>query len=240
MTSVSDEQMKLVLIPACNERDNIRLLLEKVLSTREDLNVLVVDDSSTDGTTEIIRGISERESRVEMIQREGPRGMGYAIKDGLEYALDKGVRFVIVMDADLSHDPVYIPEMIEALSGHDLVVGSRFVPGGCDERRSLVRMLISRLARNIINGLLRTGVEDPTSGYKCFTGSILAKIEPYTLRSENHFICTETLYRAIRKGARVSEVPIRFHPRSGNLSKLTVGIVFDCFFKVIMLAIRKW
>ena len=137
-------------------------------------------------------------------------------------------------------DPGYIPDMIEALKGHDLVVGSRFVPGGCDERTSVIRTFISLFARVFINKLLATGVEDPTSGFKCFSGEILARIDPATLRAENHFICTETLYRAVRKGARVKEIPIRFHPRSGNISKLTPGILFDCFVKVIILGIRKW
>jgi dolichol-phosphate mannosyltransferase len=235
-----ERSMRMVLIPACNERDNIGPLVERVLSLRDDLTVMVVDDSSTDGSGEIVQKIMEKEPRVKMIQRTGRRGMGYAIREGLEYALKGNAEFVIVMDADFSHDPIYIPDMIEALKDHDLVVGSRFVPGGCDERESVVRTFISLFARVFINRLLGTGVEDPTSGFKCFSGQILEKIDPTTLKSENHFICTETLYRAVKKGARVKEVPIRFHPRSGNISKLTPGILFDCLCKVIILGTRKW
>lgn len=240
MMGDAERPMRMVLIPACNERDNIGPLVERVLALRDDLTVMVVDDNSTDGSAEIIQNIMQKEPRVKMIRRSGRRGMGYAIREGLEYALQESAELVIVMDADFSHDPGYIPDMIEALKGHDLVVGSRFVPGGCDERTSVIRTFISLFARVFINKLLATGVEDPTSGFKCFSGEILARIDPATLRAENHFICTETLYRAVRKGARVKEIPIRFHPRSGNISKLTPGILFDCFVKVIILGIRKW
>jgi dolichol-phosphate mannosyltransferase len=240
MMEDAERPVKMVLIPACNERDNIGPLVERVLALREDLTVMVVDDNSTDGSAEILQKIMQQEPRVRMIQRTGRRGMGYAIREGLEYAVQENAEFVVVMDADFSHDPVYIPDMIEALKDHDLVVGSRFVPGGCDERTSLARRFISLFARVFINKLLGTGVEDPTSGFKCFSGKILAQIDPATLRAENHFICTETLYRAVRKGARVKEVPIRFHSRSGNISKLTPGILFDCLLKVMILGIRKW
>ena len=228
----------IVILPTYNEAGNIGPLIERILEYSTDILIVVVDDDSNDGTWQIVSGLADGNERVRLIRRKGRKGRGLAGKEGFKYAIASGVEYIIEMDADLSHDPAYIPTMLEEIKKCDMVIGSRFVPGGADERRSFVRKCVSRFARVLINFILKVRVTDPTSGYRCFSRGALLKIDPETLESETPFIILESLYRAVSKGVAISEVPIKFHPRNVETSKLYAGMLVCCFFDVIFLRAR--
>src|SRR3990167_6927980 len=144
----------IVMIPTYNERDNISPLLEQILKIDRDIEVLVVDDNSPDGTWRIVEDMSEKESRVHLLLRKRRKGRGVAGIDGLKYALEKGADYIIEMDADFSHNPKYIPEFLNAVKDYDVVIGSRFVKGGQDKDRGLMRRLITKLAGMYVRMLL--------------------------------------------------------------------------------------
>lgn len=227
-----------VILPTYNEAGNIKNLVKKVLASADGIEVVVVDDDSTDGTWQSVAALAEKDERVKLVRRRGKRGRGLAGRAGYRYALDRGVPYIIEMDADLSHDPAHIPAMLEAIKRCDMVVGSRYVPGGADERRSVPRKAISTFARVLIGCILGVHVNDPTSGFRCFSKKTLENCDPELLRSETPFIILETLYRAFVNGAVIKEVPIRFHPRRDEASKLSAGILAGCLLDVVLLRLK--
>jgi dolichol-phosphate mannosyltransferase len=228
----------LVILPTYNEEGNVEAMIREVLRADEGITVVVVDDNSSDGTSEKVMAIKERDARVDLIRRYGKRGRGLAEEEALRYAVRRDPDCIIEMDADFSHDPKYIPVMLDAIREYDVVIGSRFVPGGVDERKSVVRKCITKTARIFINVLLGLNISDPTSGFRCFRTAVIKAIEPGDLRAETPFVLLEMLYKISRTGASIKEIPIHFHPRNEDKSKLTVGILMNCFFNVILLRIR--
>jgi len=210
------------MIPTYNERENIRPLIESILRLDHnlDLTVIVVDDNSPDGTAEEVEALAATDSRVKLLLRTKRRGRGAAGAAGFQAALDLNPDLVIEMDGDGSHQARFIPDLIQATQSSDVVLGSRFVPGGKDADRRLVRRLITWAVRVFIRWQFRFPVKDVSSGFRCFRAEALRKIDPEDLISTGPSIVLEVLARAHQLGFKISEIPISFIDRKKGQTKL--------------------
>ncbi len=221
-----------VCLPTYNERENLEPMLRalgEVLGP--DDRVLVIDDSSPDGTGELADRLAAELAYVDVLHRERKEGLGRAYLAGFRVALERGARLVLEMDADFSHDPRDVPRLIEASAEADLVLGSRYVPGGGVRDWGLVRRLISRGA-SIYTRLLLMPVRDATGGFKCFRREVLERIDLDAIGSRGYMFQIETTFRVRRAGFRVREIPIMFADREVGGSKMTKGIVLEAIWKV--------
>jgi len=211
-----------VMIPTYNERENIRPLIESILRLDHnlDLTVIVVDDNSPDGTAEEVEALTATDSRVKLLLRTKRKGRGAAGAAGFQAALDLNPDLVIEMDGDGSHQARFIPDLIQAAQSSDVVLGSRFVPGGKDADRRLVRRLITWAVRVFIRWQFRFPVKDVSSGFRCFRAEALRKIDPEDLISTGPSIVLEVLARAHQLGFKISEIPISFIDRKKGQTKL--------------------
>ncbi len=224
-----------IMIPTYNEGENIGELLQEILALPiHDLAILVVDDDSPDGTAEVAAEISRRDARVHVLVRRDERGRGLAGIEGFRRSLDLGADTVIEMDGDGSHQPAYIPSLLERARRADLVIGSRFVGGGKDADRSLSRRLITLLVRRFIRRLFRVPVNDVSSGFRCFRRVVLESIGLDSLVSSGPSVVLEILYKACRLGFTVDEVPIIFVDRKKGRTKLTGSTLW----KTLLMALR--
>ena len=233
----------IITVPTYNESQNIGLLLDALLDLAvPGLEVLVVDDSSPDGTADVVRGVAARRPGVHLMVRTGQRGRGTAGIAAFQRALEMGADFIFEMDADFSHDPKYLPGMVKVLEGKEaeLVVGSRFIPGGRDADRPIVRRAISEVARRYTRTLLGLPVEDVTSGYRGFSRALMEAVELSTFRSTGPSIVQELMFRAQVKGFRMKELPIEFVDRTRGESTLTFKILIQSLLFVPNLRLRGW
>ena len=216
-------------LPTYNEADNIepmvRLLLEVFASSGIDGHVLVIDDASPDGTGHIADRLADEFARVTVLHRPGKEGLGPAYRDGFRQALAAGADLIIEMDCDFSHDPRDVPRLVSAASSADLVLGSRYVPGGRVENWGLVRRSISRVGCMYARVALRVAPHDLTGGFKCFRRRVLEAIPLEEVGSAGYVFQVEMTYRALLLGFRVIEVPITFRDREVGTSKMSRGIV---------------
>lgn len=230
-----------VVIPTYNERDNLEKLVESVLSTASDYRVLIVDDNSPDGTgDEAERLAAIHAGRVDVLHRSGKSGMGSAYLAGFQRALRGDARVIFEMDADFSHDPRYL-EPIRAKvdeAGADVVVGSRYVPGGRGIKWSFRRMLLSRLGCLYARTVLRLPLRDVTSGFKCFRREVLESIDFSDIRSNGFAFQIEMNHAAARRGFKIAEVPIVFEDRRYGYSKMDWSIVREGLLLVARLFFR--
>jgi dolichol-phosphate mannosyltransferase len=225
-----------VIIPTYDERDNIEPLVASVRSSLESCapehQLLVVDDNSPDGTGRIADQIARSDEHVEVLHREGKRGLGQAYLAGFRFALDHGAALVIEMDADFSHDPAYLPRLIGAAEEADLVIGSRYVSGGAVRNWGPLRRLVSRGGCWYARTVLGVEVRDLTGGFKCFRRAVLEAIDLGSIRSRGYAFQVELTYRAIERGFRVAEVPITFTERRVGSSKMSRAIVLEAIWMV--------
>jgi len=225
-----------VIVPTYDERENIEPLVQSVRSTlatcAPEHFVLVVDDNSPDGTGRIADELARSDPHVKVLHREGKRGLGQAYLAGFERALEDGAELVIEMDADFSHDPGYLPALIGAARDADLVLGSRYVPGGRVRNWGPLRRLVSRGGCWYARVVLGIGVRDLTGGFKCFRRAVLEAIDLATIRSRGYAFQVELTYRAIERGFRLLEVPITFTERRVGSSKMSRGIVLEAIWMV--------
>jgi len=212
-----------VMIPTYNERENIGGLIRDILALRieHDLSVLVVDDDSPDGTAGEVTDISGRDPRVRLLLRMEKRGRGLAGIAGFREALDLGADYIVEMDGDGSHQPVFIPSLLDAARRQDFVLGSRFVPGGKDADRPPHRRLVTFLVRHFIRRLFSVPVRDVSSGFRCFRREVLERVGLDGLVSTGPSVVLEILYKAHRLGFTTEEVPIVFIDRKKGRTKLT-------------------
>jgi dolichol-phosphate mannosyltransferase len=220
-----------VVLPTYDEADNVRAMLDALLAVfdREGVEgrVLVVDDGSPDGTADIAEEAGRRDGRVEVLRRARKEGIGPAYRAGFRRALDGGAALVVEMDCDFSHDPAALPALLAASDDADLVLGSRYVPGGGVRRWNLVRRVISRGGCLYAQAVLRVPVRDLTGGFKCFRREVLQAIPLEEVAAAGYGFQIEMTYRAILLGFRVREVPITFTERERGVSKMSRGIVWE-------------
>jgi dolichol-phosphate mannosyltransferase len=223
----------LIVTPTYNERDNLAEFVGAVHAAAPAVDVLVVDDASPDGTGALGDALAAADSRISVLHRAGKLGLGTAYVDGFRRAMDLGYDVVFEMDADLSHDPVYIPRFLAAVAaGAEVVLGSRNVPGGGVEGWGLGRHLLSKGGSLYARAILGVGVRDLTTGFKAYTRRALEVIDPATVRSNGYSFQIETTYRALRKGLRVVEVPIVFVDRRAGRSKMSRRIFAEAITEV--------
>lgn len=222
MTTAND---KLIVIPTYNEAQNIPLILARLRSELPELDLLVVDDTSPDGTGAMVRKIGERDPQVHLLENAQKRGLGPAYIAGFQWGLKRGYRQLIQMDADLSHDPADVPKLLARLETNDVAVGSRYTDGGRMERWSRLRELISRSGNAYARLMLSLPYQDLTSGFNAWKCEVLDAIALDTITSKGYGFQVELKYRAHRCGYRLIEIPICFREREKGVSKMTPRII---------------
>ncbi len=222
----------LVCLPTYNERDNVGPVVEAILAAAPVADVLVIDDGSPDGTGRVADGLAAADRRVQVLHRTRKEGLGKAYLAGFAWALERGYRLVLEMDADFSHDPRHLPALLAAAEDADLVLGSRYVPGGGIENWGLGRRLLSRGGSLYARLILGIPVRDLTGGFKCFRREVLEAIDLATVECSGYAFQIELTWRALRKGFRVVEVPIVFVDRRVGQSKMSRRIVLEAVRKV--------
>jgi len=221
-----------VVVPTYNERENIEELIEKTLSTSPDIDILIVDDNSPDGTGEIAEKIAKENPRVKVLHRPGKMGLGSAYVEGFKWALKKGYDFIMEMDADFSHNPEDIPRFIEKIKEYDLVIGSRYTDGVSVVNWPISRLLLSYFANIYARTVTGVPIMDLTGGFKCFRREVLESINLDTIMSDGYAFQIEMNYRAYKKGFRITEIPIIFIERRAGSSKMSKKIVWEAFWLV--------
>lgn len=222
----------IVIIPTYNEKDNIKAIVTEVLKLGNEYQVLVVDDNSPDGTGSIVEDMKKENDRLNIIRRPGKQGLFTAYMEGFEYALKNGADFVFTMDADFSHDPLVLPQFIEAIKDADVVIGSRYINGISVVNWSLSRLMLSlsgSFYTRIITGLK---LKDCTSGFKCFRRHVLESIDFSSIHSDGYAFQIEISYKCVKKGFRIKEIPIIFVDRRVGYSKISKGIIVEAVFVV--------
>jgi len=229
----------MVVIPTSLEAENIADVLSRVRISLPEADVLVVDDSSPDGTAEIARKAGSELGQIDILLRPGRGGLGNAYRAGFERAFATGYEIVVQMDADLSHDPAALPELVAGISsGADVAIGSRYVDGGSTPDWPFRRRALSRMGNLYASSLLGLGVHDATAGYRAYRTEVLRQLAPEETKATGYGFQLELSYRAHRLGARVVEVPITFRDRLFGISKMSVRIVVEAVTLVAWWAFR--
>lgn len=222
----------LIIVPTYNESDNLPELVRRLENLGMDLDLLIVDDNSPDGTGRMAEEMALTRPWLRVMHRPGKKGLGSAYREAFQMALKQQYDAIGQMDADLSHDPAYLPAMLRALESADLVLGSRYRPGGGVRNWGLPRRALSRGGSLYARLLLGVPVRDLTGGFKLFRRQVLESIELDTIRSNGYSFQIETTYRTLRRGYRVVEVPIVFEDRRGGRSKLSRAVVLEAMVMV--------
>ena len=228
----------LVVIPTYNEQVNLQLIVPQILAQDPRLDVLVVDDNSPDGTGQLADEIAAREPRVHVMHRPGKAGLGKAYLAGFRWALDRGYDFIIEMDADFSHDPKYLPDLLRAAQDADLVLGSRYGQGVNVINWPISRLLLSLGANQYARWVTGLPLSDSTGGFKCFRRQVLEAIDLDRVRSNGYSFQIEMSFRAWKKGFRLGEVPIVFTDRVEGQSKMNKRIVREAIWMVWWLRLQ--
>jgi dolichol-phosphate mannosyltransferase len=232
-----------VILPTYDEAENLEAVVGGVRAATPEAQILVVDDNSRDGTAELADALASADPALHVLHRPGKTGLGRAYTAGFAYALDAGAGLVIEMDADLSHDPADLPRLIApALDGADLVLGSRYVPGGGIENWGLDRRMLSRWGCGYARRVLGVDVRDLTGGFKCFRAGALRAIDFESATAHGYGFQVELTWRVLCMGLTVVEVPIRFRERRLGESKMSARIALEAAWKVPALRYgsRRW
>jgi len=224
-----------VIIPTYNERDNLESIVTRVRASAPAVDILIVDDNSPDGTGEIADKLAAFDTRVHVMHRQGKSGLGTAYIAGFGWALSGGYDVMVEMDADGSHDPQDLPKMLTALENADLVIGSRYVPGGTVVNWPKSREVLSRGANIYVRLMLGIAVRDATGGYRAYRAQTLREIGLQDVSSQGYCFQIDLTLRTIEHGRQVTEVPITFTERARGASKMSRAIVIEALWRV-----AKW
>jgi dolichol-phosphate mannosyltransferase len=228
----------LVIIPTYNERENITLLVSQILQLPEELHVLVVDDNSPDGTADALMAAFPSNSRVHLLKREKKMGLGTAYSAGFRYALDHNYDMAITMDADFSHDPKYLPDLVKAAIDSDIVIGSRYIPGGKTINWGLFRQFISRTANLLAHHFISLKPADCTSGLRLFHAEVLRKLDFESIVADGYSYHLDVLKRASFQNMKVGEIPITFSDRLRGKSKVSSTEIFKALHTLVRLRLH--
>jgi dolichol-phosphate mannosyltransferase len=230
-----------VVVPTYQEADNIAELIAGVRRELPAARILVVDDASPDGTAVIVDEIAGRDSRVSVLRRAGKQGLGAAYRAGFGRAIDEGASICVQMDADLSHDPVYLRELVSSVAlGADASIGSRYVPGGACVDWPYLRRFLSRWGNRYAAGMLGLAVNDSTSGFRAYSSDALRRMDFASVTAEGYGFQVEMTHRLNRCHGRIVEIPIVFADRVRGESKLSHHIIGEAFRLVTALAWKDW
>lgn len=229
---------KIAVVPTFNERANIERIVPQILEQDGDLEVLVVDDSSPDGTAEAVRALRNGNPRVDLLLRREREGLGPAYKDGFRRALEMGADYIVQMDADFSHPPHCLPEFFGYMEEYDIVLGSRYLNGITVVNWPMGRLLLSYFGNKYVRAVTGLPVMDTTGGFKCWRREALEEIGLSRVRSNGYAFQIEMTYRAWCKGLRIKEVPIIFLDRTLGESKMTKRISLEALWVVWWLKFR--
>jgi dolichol-phosphate mannosyltransferase len=232
------ERRSLVVLPTYNEAENVLPLAELVLAVAPTIDVLVVDDNGPDGTGDLVDDRGKEEPRLHLLRRSGKLGLGTAYLAGFGYGLEHGYDQVFTMDADFSHNPRYLEQMLASMKDHDVVIGSRYVPGGGIENWPIHRRLLSAFANFYASRLLRLSIRDCTSGFRCYSAEVLTTVEPFEIRSSGYSFLEEMACRVTRCGFKIGEVPIIFENRRAGSSKIDSSEIYRAAWHVLATALR--
>ena len=223
----------LIVIPTYNEVENLEPLTTRVLAAvPADVEILVVDDGSPDGTGKLADRLASAQPRIHVLHRQGKLGLGTAYVRGFQWGLEQGFEAIIEMDADFSHDPKYLPIMLKTLEEKDVAIGSRYVPGGGTVNWGLGRKILSRGGSIYSRLILGAPIRDFTGGFNGWRRKVLEGIDLPTVRSDGYSFQIELKFRAFRKGFSLQEFPIVFEDRKVGQSKMSRRIVFEALRKV--------
>jgi dolichol-phosphate mannosyltransferase len=219
----------LVVLPTYNEAASIEQVLRRTRAAVPEASILVVDDNSPDGTADVAAALDAELGAVEVMRRAAPTGLGDAYRAGFARGIEQGYEALVEMDSDLSHDPAALPSLLAALADADLVIGSRYIPGGSIPNWGLHRRLLSKGGNVYSAMMLGVRVHDMTSGFRAYRADLIGRMQLHTVRADGYGFQIEMTYRAAGAGARIVEVPIRFVDREAGESKMSSAIVVEAF-----------
>ncbi len=228
----------LIIVPTYNEIDNIDKFIEEALKL--DISLLVVDDNSPDGTSSYVESIMENQQRIFLLKRSSKLGLGSAYRDGFKWALNKGFTHFIEMDADFSHSFEDLVSILDNSHYSDVVIGSRYISGGGSTGWDTRRKILSISANNLSKILLRSKINDMTSGFRCYSKKALEEIEYFKTNSDGYSFQIEMTIRSIEKGLIIKEVPIIFYERRLGNSKMSKSIVFEALLFLLKNGLKRW
>ena len=221
-----------VIVPTYDERENLEPIVARVRASVADADILVIDDNSPDGTGEVADKLVAADPHVHVLHRQAKAGLGSAYITGFRWALDRGYGVLVEMDADGSHDPAELPSLLAALEHADLVIGSRWVPGGTVLNWPKSREILSRGANTYARIMLRIGIRDATAGYRAYRADTLRAVALDQVISRGYCFQIDLVLRSLRAGLAVTEVPITFTERTRGASKMSKAIVAEAFWRV--------
>ncbi len=222
MSSASAEPRVLVSLATYNERDNLARLLQEIHAVAPSADILVIDDNSPDGTGKLADELARAYPHIHVLHRAGKLGLGTAILAGFSYAAEHKYDYFVNMDADFSHHPRYLPALLAGMKSHDVMIGSRYIPGGGTVGWPLSRKVMSRGVNLLVRLLMRLPSKDNSGGYRCYRLAKLRQTDLNRLLSHGYSFQEEVLYRCYRAGCRIGETPIIFEDRRAGLSKANV------------------
>jgi dolichol-phosphate mannosyltransferase len=225
----------LVVLPTYNEAETIEAVIRRTRAALEDVEILVVDDDSPDGTADLADKVGEEVGGVHLLRRAERRGLGDAYRAGFAWGLERRFDVLVEMDSDLSHDPAALPSLVALLDDHDLVIGSRYIEGGSVPRWSPHRRLLSWGGNRYAALALGVPVHDMTSGFRAYRSDLLRAIDLDAVRADGYGFQIEMTYRAARQGARIRETPIRFVDRELGTSKMSSSIIVEA-----LVLVTRW
>ncbi len=229
----------LVVMPTYNEKENLPIVVPRVLAQQHEIEVLIVDDNSPDGTGEVADQMAGRDDRIHVMHRPGKLGLGTAYIAGFKWALDRDYEYVFEMDSDFSHNPDHIPEFLEAAQEYDLVLGSRYLRGVTVINWPMSRLLLSYFANKYARIVTGLPFSDTTGGFKCYRREVLEEIDLDKITSEGYSFQIETTFRAWRRGFKVGEITIVFSDRTEGASKMSGRIIREAVWKVWWLRLLR-
>jgi len=228
----------LVVIPTYNEIDNIKDFINQIIKINVD--ILIVDDNSPDGTGDLVQKLSENSSQVNLLKRSGKLGLGSAYREGFKWGLNEGYKYLIEMDADFSHSFSDLNNILQNSKNFDVVIGSRYIPGGGSNGWDFKRKLLSSYANKLSKVLLRSKINDMTSGFRSYSSEALNEINYFSTKSDGYSFQIEMTIRSIEKKLSIKEVPIIFTERSLGNSKMSKKIVYEAFLFLLNNGVKRW